>query len=67
MKDKLITAGVKNLKEFGYPYCTKDNILTDMVYKEFFKSMLKDNIGKAGKKVDDSINDLIVIIENGEK
>lgn len=25
MRDKLIAAGVKNLREFGYPQCTKDN------------------------------------------
>ena len=62
MKEKLIAAGVKNLQEFGYPNCTKDNILTDMVYKEFFKSMLKDNLGKAGKIVDNAINELIAVI-----
>jgi len=42
----LISAGVKNLKEFGYPDVNADNILTDAIYKAFFLSMLKDNIGK---------------------
>jgi hypothetical protein len=63
MKDKLITAGVRNLKEFGYPYCTKDNILTDEVYSVFFKSMLETNLGKAGKKVDEVIQELINTIK----
>lgn len=29
MKDKLIAAGVKNLRAYGYPECDKDNILTE--------------------------------------
>lgn len=45
IRDKLITAGVKNLREFGYPNCNKKNILTDEVYKKFFISMLNDNKG----------------------
>lgn len=48
VKEKLIAAGVKNLKEFGYPHVTPENILTDEVYKEFFRSMLEDNKGQAG-------------------
>lgn len=59
MRDKLIAAGVKNLVEFGYPFCTKDNIMTDMIYKAFFLSMLKDNKGKAGAAVDAAIDALI--------
>jgi hypothetical protein len=56
VRDRLISAGVKNLKEFGYPGCTKDNILTDYVYKRFFISMLKDNLGKGA---DTEINQLL--------
>ena len=40
----LIGAGVKNLKEFGYPDVSVDNILTDMIYSKFFKGMLEDTI-----------------------
>ena len=43
MRDQLIKNGVNNLKEFGYKYATINNIMTDEVYKEFFKSMLKDS------------------------
>ena len=46
IRDKLLSAGVKNLKEFGYPEVTKENILTDSIYSRFFKSMLEDNLGK---------------------
>lgn len=46
IRDKLLAAGVRNLKEFGYPEVTKDNILTDHIYSAFFKSMLEDNMGK---------------------
>lgn len=47
IKEKLIAAGVRNLKEFGYPGVTKENILTDYVYARFFKSMLDDHNGNA--------------------
>jgi hypothetical protein len=45
LRDKLINNGVKNLQEFGYPYVNKNNILTDDVYKMFFKSILESNLG----------------------
>jgi hypothetical protein len=61
MKDKLISAGVKNLHAYGYPECNKDNILTDQIYKAFFASMLKDNKGN-GKDIDKAIDELLVTI-----
>jgi len=45
MRDKIIAAGVANLKEFGYPSVDKDNILTDYIYSSFFKQMLEGNLG----------------------
>jgi hypothetical protein len=45
VRDKLIAAGVRNLKEFGYPDVTAENILSDAIYREFFKSMVNDNFG----------------------
>ena len=50
VRAKLIKAGVRNLKEFGYPDVDEKNILTDMIFKEFFRSMLKDNLGKGADK-----------------
>ena len=43
IREHLLKAGVKNLIEFGYPHVTTETILTDIVYKEFFKSMLNEN------------------------
>lgn len=40
MERKLIEAGIRNLKEFGYPSVNAENILTDEIYKAFFKRML---------------------------
>lgn len=54
----LIDAAVKNLKEFGYPKCNSKNIFTDAIYRAFFVSMLKDNLGHSGE-VDEAINSLI--------
>lgn len=42
----LLKAGVKNLKTFGYPDVNQENILTDMIYREFFRSMLTDEENK---------------------
>lgn len=58
MKEKLIAAGVKNLKEFGYPNCNAQNILTDEIYKAFFKRMLDDNKGQRDD-VDKAIDELL--------
>ena len=60
MRDKLIAAGVRNLKEYGYPDVNAENILTDLIYRGFFLSMLEDNLGKG---VDDAIKPLIAEIE----
>ena len=59
IREKLIAAGVKNLKEFGYPDCNKINIFTDMIYKKMFVSMLKENKGH-GETTDNAIDELIV-------
>tara|TARA_R110002096_G_scaffold55110_2_gene141875 strand:- start:77 stop:280 length:204 start_codon:yes stop_codon:yes gene_type:complete len=57
---KLIQAGVKNLREFGYPKANDENILTDIVYSGFFKSMLDDNKGQG---VDVEIDSLLAKIK----
>jgi hypothetical protein len=56
MRMTLIKAGVRNLKEFGYPTVNEKNILTDDVFKRFFVSMLRDNLGQGA---DDAINALL--------
>lgn len=58
IRDHLISAGVKNLKEFGYPECTSVNILTDEVYVSFFVAMLVENKGH-GTSIDKVINELL--------
>lgn len=60
IRSKLIAAGVRNLKEFGYPDVTADNILTDLIYSGFFLSMLRDNLGLG---FDRQINELIAEVE----
>ncbi len=62
IREHLLKAGVKNLKEFGYPEVATETILTDEVYKLFFKSMLEDNLGN-DKQIDDVINQLLIEIE----
>lgn len=46
VEQHLVDGGVRNLREFGYPDCTAENILTDRIYRAFFASMLKDNEGR---------------------
>jgi len=62
IREHLLTSGVKNLKEFGYPEVTTETILTDEVYKIFFKSMLEDNLGN-GKQVDEVIDQILSEVE----
>ena len=58
IREHLLKAGVKNLKEFGYSEVTTETILTDIIYKGFFQSMLIDNLGNI-KQVDEVINQLL--------
>ena len=58
IRKKLIAAGVKNLKQFGYPKVDEFNLLTDQIYKAFFRSMLEDNLGN-GAAIDAEINHLL--------
>jgi hypothetical protein len=62
MKMKLIAAGIKNLKTFGYPDVNEKNILTDQIYSALFLSMLKENLGH-GKAIDKEVNALIKQVE----
>lgn len=66
IRQKLLEAGVHNLQEFGYPYVTVDNILTDVVYSEYFASMLENNIGLACNQTDEVINELLSQINNSQ-
>ena len=58
-RDSLIAAGVRNLREFGYPSCNAENILTDQVYRMFFVRLLRDNLGQRDKVADAAINELL--------
>lgn len=61
IRDKIIQNGVNNLREFGYENVNSENILTDEVYKLFFKSMLEDNLGYSESSdlvVKDLINEI---------
>lgn len=58
IKEKLLNNGVNNLKEFGYPEVNKNTILTDDLYKEFFRSMLNANLGN-NSQIDLVINELL--------
>jgi hypothetical protein len=64
MRDKLISAGIRNLKSFGYSHVDSKNIITDLVYGMFFDNMLKDNLGKG---VDEAINSLRAEIAAAQK
>jgi|GEM_PF-5392807 len=61
MERALIAAGVKNLKEYGYPEVNETNILIDPIYSAFFRSMLRDNKGH-GAAVDKAIDSLLAKI-----
>lgn len=64
IRDSIIKQGIKNLNQFGYKDVTAETILTDEIYSEFFKSMLKDNLGKGA---DFPINGLLAEIAEKQK
>lgn len=59
IRKRLIQAGVRNLKEFGYPTVTEETIMTDYVFRRFFISMLEENVGKGSAVHDHEINRLL--------
>ena len=63
-RNDLIEAGVKSLRMFGYPNCNSENILTDAVYKRFFKADLLD-VKDIKPSLEDVANALIKEIEEG--
>lgn len=65
IREMLLTAGVRNLKEFGYSDVTTKNIVTVRILRTFFLSMLKDNLGQSAE-VDIVIHELIAEIESAE-
>jgi len=54
-RDGLIQAGIRNLREFGYPDVNAENILTDRVYSAFFVSMLRDSPAPDARELADEI------------
>ena len=57
VRERLLAAGVRNLKQYGYPSVDAENILQDQIYSMFFRSMLNDNLG-AGDQIDAVIKSL---------
>lgn len=60
-RKSLIDSGVRNLREYGYPQADASNILTDGIYREFFRSMLEHNKGRSAE-VDGAIDGLLAEI-----
>jgi hypothetical protein len=58
LENQLIAAGVNNLKEFGYPFCDAENILSDAIYSQFFVGMLEGNKGMS-PSIDAAIDALL--------
>jgi hypothetical protein len=67
MRDKLIAAGIRNLKEFGYPQVDALNILTDLIYSQFFKRMLEDTKEGASAELSHACESLISEISQVSK
>jgi hypothetical protein len=61
LRTELISAGVKHLREFGYPKCDPTNILTTMIYRTFFKSMLEGTVedSRGGSRIHSAACELL--------
>lgn len=68
IKNHLLKAGVRNLKEYGYPDADTQNILTDTIFIAFFKTMLESNKGQSSTQIDNVIDDIIgeLPVENSQ-
>lgn len=65
IRQHIIENAVKNMHDFGYEHATKDNIFTDEVYRKFFRSMIKSNLG-SGATVDEVLNCLLRELDDNE-
>jgi hypothetical protein len=45
LRARMILRGVEATKEFGFPLCDAENILTDYIYGRIFETQLKDVVG----------------------
>lgn len=63
LREKLLAAGVRNLKEFGYPTVDQQSIITDDIYSVFFERMLQDSKGRS-KGMDIEIDALLMEIKD---
>ena len=68
IKKNLISRGVRGLKAFGFPNVNSKRILTDKVYKEFFKKMLEElKRAGQGQETDKIIDELLAAVRKGAK
>lgn len=42
LRSVMIAGGVHDLRKFGYPGCTAENITSDLIYSSFFDSQLEE-------------------------
>ena len=62
IREHLLKAGVKNLKEFGYTEVTTETILTDEVYKELERKYKKEQ--KINKPIFDPLSHSTTMLIN---
>ena len=64
IQTQLIKAGIKALKEYGYPNVTEDNIISDYIYSSFFRELLYRSKDLHGGILNKDIELLVTEIEN---
>lgn len=47
LRDKALEQGASSLREFGYPNCTAENILSVSIYRAFFYRMVNQSLSAA--------------------
>ena len=66
-EENIIKEGIRSLREFGYPYVNENNIITDKIYSNLFKSFLNEltyDYENVNEEVVRIANKLINKIEN---
>ena len=64
-RHRIMLKGAAGLREFGYPNCTHENILTDQIYRAFFLETLKDASGHSD--IDALIEEIKAINEDEQE
>lgn len=58
-REQLLASLSDDIRLFGYPQCTPDNVLTDRIYSMFARKMLEDIVAEFGEGTPQVVHDIL--------